>query len=297
MLLLHFADGRSERIVKYISERIYPFIENYIYRKYKSVFDRWKEMPDGNGIEKNCPIFVFWWQGFKQMPKVVIACIDSIKIHSGDHPVHIIDKFNIDEYLVIPDSMREGVKEKRIELPNFSDWVRFSLLAKYGGLWLDASTFVLKEINDWFTPLLKGDVDKEIIRFWTAKNGKEPSWTASMGKWIVSYIAAEKGSRIMGILSEVMEAYFQEHLYAPLYLFMDCILRAEYHNIPDLKKDIDKVPVNSEWVYDLLETINEPYDEFGTCMKKGFYKINWKADMREYKGGELTNYGYLMNGI
>ena len=295
MILLHFTDGRSIKLSSYASKKIYPFIENYIYGRYKQVFEKYYiKKRDGNGIEKNCPIFMLWWQGIVKCPSIIKVCVDSVKKNAKEHPVYLIDKYNISSFIEVPEFMLEGVANKRIELPNFSDWVRASLLSKYGGYWIDATTIMFDQVDNCFLP--ETTETEKCVHFWSVKTGLEQEWCASMGKWSVSYLAAEKGSRLMGLIAEVMQEYFKEHTYAPLYLFLDCLIRTAYHHNPDLQEQIDDIPINNVDTYKLQSMINEPYVKENFPLN-GMAKLNWKAKMKEYTDGILTNYGYIQHKL
>ena len=54
-------------------------------------------------------------------------------------------------YVNIPDYIYKKFKEGKITPPHFSDYIRCCLLDKYGGLWLDASLYMLDKVPSFIT--------------------------------------------------------------------------------------------------------------------------------------------------
>ena len=53
----------------------------------------------------------FWWQGENEMPPVVKSCLNSVAKHAGAHPVRVVSQHNIDEYLTIPQHIKDRLKQ------------------------------------------------------------------------------------------------------------------------------------------------------------------------------------------
>lgn len=99
--------------------------------------------------EKNAsPIWVCWWQGEDNIPPMVKRCIESINLHSNNHPVKLITFDNYRQFVDIDEHIVEKVRKGLFRLAHFADLVRFKLLAKYGGLWLDSTVYLTKNIDE-----------------------------------------------------------------------------------------------------------------------------------------------------
>lgn len=124
-------------------------IKNFseLVQEYKNVdveFERVKALSN-----RTNHIWVCWLQGEENMPEIVKLCINSIRMHSPAHAeVTLITGKNLDQYLEFPDYVLKKVKEGKLSLTHFLDIVRFSLLEKYGGLWMDATMFLTDDIPD-----------------------------------------------------------------------------------------------------------------------------------------------------
>lgn len=79
-------------------------------------------------------IWVFWWQGFNNMPPIVRQCVKSIKNNSGNHSVIIVSKENIYKYTNISQNIFDELFKGNMTITHFSDIVRFNLLSNHGGL-------------------------------------------------------------------------------------------------------------------------------------------------------------------
>lgn len=92
-------------------------------------------------------IFTLWFQGIENAPKVVKACIESIRRVYGDRLV-VLDEKTMSDYISLPSYIMEKWHQKKIIPANFSDIVRIELLTKYGGYWFDATDYLLSPIPE-----------------------------------------------------------------------------------------------------------------------------------------------------
>ena len=95
-------------------------------------------------------IWVFWWNGFDNMPPVCKACFNSVlKYKKENFKVCFIDKDNYLDYADLPQHIIDKHNNGIISHTHFSDILRVTLLSKWGGLWLDASVFLTDVIPDY----------------------------------------------------------------------------------------------------------------------------------------------------
>lgn len=81
-------------------------------------------------------------------PPLIQACINSTRKNAGNAEVIVITKDNISDYVDVPAYIMEKKRKDWISFAQLSDIIRFLLLEKYGGLWLDATVFTAKEIPE-----------------------------------------------------------------------------------------------------------------------------------------------------
>ena len=85
-------------------------------------------------------VWAYWKTGWDNIPPIIDLCRQSWIKHSID--VTYLDDSNINEYL---DDIPSNIKNTTVQA--YSDYIRVNLLAKYGGVWLDATIF----LNEDFT--------------------------------------------------------------------------------------------------------------------------------------------------
>lgn len=122
---------------------------NYLKTRYKDIIDKYKNDPNltvpAQNIPADCPYWVFWYQGEKQMPDIVKACVASLRRHAGKHPVHVLDKDNFTDFVHFSDTIMRKVKDKQMTLIHFSDLLRNRLLTQHGGIWFDSTLYLTGE--------------------------------------------------------------------------------------------------------------------------------------------------------
>lgn len=89
-------------------------------------------------------VWFFWWQGMEKAPKLVQDNLERSRRIFFDRKVIVITQENFDEFVEIPRSIIAKVKNKSITLAAFSDILRFALLGKYGGLWMDSTIYLIR---------------------------------------------------------------------------------------------------------------------------------------------------------
>lgn len=220
------------------------------------------------------PVFVCWWDGFDDAPKLVKKCIFSIKKAVGNHPFIFINRYNYQDYLMIPECILEHVNTGRMCLANFSDYLRFSLLNKYGGLWIDATVYCSSRIpEDYFK-----------MPIYTC-NAKPGTGYISDGKWTSFVFGGLKGHPLFSYMQSAFETYWSKEERSIDYLLVDYLIKLGYENIPCAKHDIDEIPLNNLHRNDLSAAMlaRLSADCFEDLIKPDtcFYKLSWREKYEE----------------
>lgn len=98
-------------------------------------------------------LFILWFQGFESAPEVVRMCKRSWRFYNADWSISVIDERNIRRFLRLERYV--DVESKRIDLCHLADIIRCILLFKYGGVWVDATTFCNKPLSSWLHANIK----------------------------------------------------------------------------------------------------------------------------------------------
>ena len=279
---------RLKRINKELNEREQQLILEQLTDMIKNVLMRYQSINDQGTVQKDAPIWVFWWTGISDAPDLVIKCIDSIQKHRENHPVYFLDRYNLADYIDIPEYMLEKVIQKKICLANFSDYIRFSLLNRYGGLWIDATVFLSESIPQCYFEL----------PLFSCNTSSSTSWVSN-GKWTAFVFGGWRGHVLFRFMQDAFEQYWQNYDAAIDYLLVDYLVRIAYMNLSIVRNDIDKVPINNLHRNDLRAAMNraepaEKYSQFlfaDTC----FNKLSWRETypLRDKQGNETIYSAFL----
>lgn len=225
-------------------------------------------------IKDNYKIWVMWLQGKECMPETIKACYKRVMKFSGDYQVIFISEKNIDQYITVPSVIKQKYKTGAIAQAQFADYIRVSLLKKYGGLWLDASIYCMHEIKNLEDlNLLTGK--KEGIRKWT---------TFLIG-------TNETNNKMFTLLKIYFEKYWQNYNVLIDYFLFDLFIEYLYENHADIKEMLDSIADNNTEIFALLKLLNEPYDESLYKYIENthtFQKLSQKKTYRQKKKGKMT---------
>ena len=277
---------------KAIEKRHYE-IKRYIKKKFKDVFEKYRNIPlEAEATNRQeTPIWVLWLQGEENMPEIVRICYSSLLKHSAGKTVNLITARNLNEYIQVPDFINKHLDEGKISRTHFADYIRIMLLAKYGGLWVDASVLVTDDITD------------ETQRaFYSVKQRiKNSIHYVSDYRWAVSLIGCSEncGKYMFSCLNTLFDRYLREKTFFIDFFLFDYFIATMYEELPAIKKLIDSNRENCDSFYLLAENLNKKYDETfmqDIAAQGKFHKMSWKQNYHETIGNnELTFFGHIKN--
>ena len=108
-------------------------------------------------------IWTFW--DSEDLPPEVQTCTQTWKKQNPDYEINILNPSNLSNFL--PDVDFKKMKHND-SVQRYSDLVRLHILAKYGGIWSDASILCLKPFDTWIPPLQEKN-NAEFIGFYLEK--------------------------------------------------------------------------------------------------------------------------------
>ena len=233
-------------------------------------------------------IWTLWWQGYNQMPDIIKATINSIK-QATDKKVIIIDKNNISKYIQVPDYIEIKMKNGKIGLPHFSDYIRVALLSKYGGLWIDSTILCVQPIPQY--------IFKE--EFFTIKADPITNKYIPRGKWNMQILGScNTNCPIFVFMKKYLELYWQKYDKAINYLFFDYGMQMQYANNSISKALIDNVKKSNPRMHQLRDVINQPFNK--TLWKEltqndtWIYKLTYKDKFINKIDSQETLYTYII---
>lgn len=273
-----FHNKKDEYILNYLKDKLDPLI-----KKYKN-----DEFLGEKDIAS--PIWVCWWSGENDAPAIAKQCIKSIRKNAGAHQVYIITEKNYNEYLEIPDYILEKVNSGDMCIAHFTDYLRVSLIAKYGGLWLDATIFCS-------TPILDDYFNNS---FYTCKSEPVESRYLSKFRWTGFCLGGWKQHVFFRFLKEAFECYWKTEKFSIDYLLMDYLFETAYRHLPTVRKCMDEVVPNNLHRDDLQAAMNMalPASMWNDIIKDDttLYKLSWRETYSlETENGEQSIFDYYLN--
>lgn len=267
---------KDEWIIAYLEKLLVPIID-----KYKA------EKPN-KPISLKEPIWVCWWTGMETAPEIVKKCIQSIYQNAGQHPINVITERNYRDYLEIPDEIVWMVEKRAICLANFSDYLRVSLLERYGGLWLDATIFLSEKINEsYFT-----------YPFFTCKRSAVDCKYVSKYRWTSFCMGGFAKNPFFTYMRESLERCWLTDHASIDYLLVDYLIEVAYRNFSWFREMFNELPCNNEHRDDLQAAFNAalPASEFKKVIQTDtqIYKLSWREKYLLEVNGERTIYGFFI---
>lgn len=209
-------------------------------------------------ISDDSPIWVMWYQGIKNAPPLIKACIHSIIVNKANHPIYILDKYNLVNYISLPKFILRKFYKGIFSITHFSDIVRMALLSKYGGYWIDSTYLITASLN--YTK----------SSFFTLKLSQcFPTITKCL--WAGNFLAMSKHSFLSTYSYNAFLFYWKNYNSLIDYFLIDYIIYIAYQNVKELRNLIQKLPYIECNIFSLYKKLNNNYN------------------------GSLTYFGYIIN--
>ena len=119
--------------------------------KFKSALDT--PASDNSNIPKK--IWMYWNGNLEEAPEVVQLSIQSWKALNPNYELTVINDENIQDILGFDFNLIFTISTIRLTIAAKADLLRLYLLTKYGGVWVDATTFCLKPLDSWLEDAAK----------------------------------------------------------------------------------------------------------------------------------------------
>ncbi len=222
----------------------------------------------------NGPIWVLWWQGIDQAPEVVRACVQSIQRNANGRQVVVITRDNVRNYVQLPEYIFDKVAAGLISLTQFSDILRFNLLHRHGGLWMDATLFVT-------APL---DLNRCFGSFFTCSGFADPAnFFISAGRWTGFFIGGNSSEPLFDFMDSLFQTYWKTHGKLIDYFLIDYALDYAYrHRIGSLYAwSTTQKGQDNPQLFDLAPLLAQPFDVHrweSLTADTSVFKLSWKKD-------------------
>lgn len=289
-ILVRCIDEKS-LLIQYLYKKRDFLIENYLIKKdyFKADIKDVSSIVPKKKISSSI-IWIYWAQGWEKAPQHVKLCLNSVVKNSNRRKVICISDDNYREFVNIPKYIEEKRTKGIITTTHFSDILRYTLLAEYGGLWLDASIFLMKSLDEKI-------LEKNLFTI-SLKNDFSNNRIISHARWVGSCIGSCKSHyKLFEIGRNFFFEYWKEEKmlinYFLIDYFMDIILKKD----KEIKNDLLENGFTNQGIYKLSEVINSTNLSILSkpiYQETSIYYLSWKKDYKETINGKKTIYGYLI---
>lgn len=239
------------------------------------------------------PIWMCWWQGEENAPDLVKRCIDSVRrnMDRENSRLHIITLQNCQEYVTFSPEIIEKFNTGQISMTTLSDRLRVELLYRYGGLWIDATYYVVD------------DRLKSVINhpgFYTLKSNKTTGDNImAKGRWSDNFFKSNPGFILFGFVVEAFDEYYKYMDELVEYFMIDYFIDIAYENFEEVRAAIDDCELNNPDVLffdDITKGLLYRKDEWDRVIKNTwlFKLTNKRTFQTENIIGQPTFYGHLL---
>ena len=283
---LCFASG--DKVFKHSAGRKHAFVLNYLKTEFSAIVEKYRNVEESYAKPERNIIWTLWWQGLESAPELIKACIASIKKHAGKAEVVVITKDNVSDYADIPEYILEKREKGYISFAQLSDILRFLLLEKHGGLWLDSTIFV------------GHDIPEEAFSrpFYSQHTAWAETTFVQHNLWHGFSIGALPHAKLVSFAKDVFLEYWRTRDTLVDYLMIDYLLFLAYNEFDDIKAEIDGLSYTSERLYDLVKALDDPCEEgwleelSEECL---FSKLDWHRAYKKENKGKPTYYARLLD--
>ena len=237
-------------------------------------------------------VYVMWWQGMQNAPLLIKNNINKMQTIFGENRVHIITQDNWKEFCSISSVIIQKFYDGKISIAALSDIIRFNILKKYGGLWVDSTVILSENCKDL---LLKYE-NKD---FFSISNRDQDYHYISKSRWAIWLIGGKAGYPLFNFIDAFYNLYFEKHNFLIDYYTTDDIIAYFYKTNRKFKED---VYVNSnDWhPYLLSDNMNELYDKRVIENVKayplyGVQKFTYKYDKKLASDSKTLLYAIINN--
>lgn len=276
LIKLGFAD-------KYLAGQLtmyksYSWIKKRFEKDLKEIEMVTRKEQGGKKAEKR--VWICWFQGMENAPQIVKDCYESVCYWMKDWKITVITAENMEKFVQFPDYITRKWKDGIISNTHLSDLLRLELLVRYGGLWLDSTTYLTD-----YLPKYINDSD-----FFVYRNGWMDMEMINMGSWLM--YSKYTNNKILFETQYLLYKYWEKNNYIKNYFLMHIFFRM----VTDENFEMwEHVPViNHIDSHLLMRELSKQYDESRylqiiklTSVHKLTYKVETLNGTTASKLGEL----------
>lgn len=232
-------EKRHNATREFLEKEFYEFIINYEFNTCN---------------QKNSKIiWTLWMQGYENAPELVKSTIDSIRKFAelNNFQFILLEENTIEKYIVFPKLIKEKMDLGVIDYTKISDILRVSLLAKYGGTWVDATIYMKEEFD---SSLL-------LQNYYTIKTGgiEDYSPNISNNRWKGFFLSGN--SSLFSFTRDFFFEYYSRYDIAVDYLLIDYIFDMAYKYDEKIKNQMLELEKSNPNLFWLESHLGDEFDQ------------------------------------
>lgn len=224
----------------------------------------------------NGKVWICWLQGIDSAPDIVRECYQSIKQMMPEKEIVVITRENMSKYVQFPDYIVNKWNKGIITNTHLSDILRLELLIRYGGTWMDATTFMTGDIPRYI----------EESELFVYRNGWMDMEMINMASWFIS--VKHTNNILLSETLNLLYKYWEQYDYMKNYFIFHMFFRMVtdvYH------EQWDKVPyinhMDSHLLIEELTGANRDEDIAHIKEITPIHKLTYKVEPSKIESVEL----------
>lgn len=271
---------KHESVIKYLEARFGDFYQAYDYDEFLP------PVPEDMANK----IWMCWWQGEENAPALVRACIESVRRNAYGREVIVITDDNLHDYVDMPAWLEDKVWQGIVTRTNLSDFLRLSLLSRYGGLWLDATFYCSGELSG---PVYEAPM-------FTVKRPDYAHGSIACGMFAGYSLGCDSNSRrLFAVARDYYLEYWKRSSFMVDYLLIDYLIILAQRHCPEANGALEAVVPNNPQCDELIKVLGDPFDagEWERLKKDTqLFKLTWKQEYPTEIAGHKTYLAMLLDG-
>lgn len=261
----------------------------YQYRDYKKLSRKYGPLVQ-KGVEVSGPrvssnkVWVCWFQGLEQAPDLIKACVRSMEQTMPDKEIVVLTQENYKDYVTLPGYIEEHIAAGHITMAHFSDLLRMSLLAKWGGMWVDSTVLCTDPAFLKYVSGLPLFAFKQL----TLGTQEEPPVVAS--SW---FLSCQSNDPIITLTRDLLYAYWKEHDFVVNYLLVHLFFAMSCRRYA---QEWEQVPVfNNHSPHVLMFELAKDYSEERWKQIMAMSGVHKLQRYDDYSSLTRSNYSHILN--
>lgn len=283
-----FLLGRDKKALEILRLSVQFKAKQRLEKKYKRQIQYFDETYKDKKIhEKSNKVWVCWFQGLENAPKLVKKCYKSLQANLTDREIILITSENMDQYVKFPKFILEKWEKGYITNTHMTDLLRLELLIHYGGMWIDSTVLCTRKIEE----IPEYYFDSDLFFYQLLKPGRDGQ-AQLISSWLMS---AKTNNKILIMTRYLCYEYWKKNTKMMDYFLLHDFMSIALEHNPDEWNKV--IPRDNATPHILLLHLFDKYEERlwnSVVEQTPFHKLTYKFDECQTNLSN-TFYQYIMN--